>query len=117
MQMNIEDRSDGITLVTLDGSLDLAGTNEIDLKFQSSVAPRRKPTVIDMSRVSFISSLAMGMLVSTATSLRRNKRKMVLLSPQAAVAEALRHARIDMVIPMAESLDAAVAAVAEQVPA
>lgn len=111
MQMSVVDRPDGITHVTLVGSLDLKGTNEIDVKFQGAVAPRRQPTIVDMSGVSFISSLAMGMLVSAATSLRRNNRKMVLLNPNEDIAQAIRHARIEILLPIVDSLDQAVTAV------
>lgn len=111
MQMNVVDRPDGITHVTLVGALDLAGTNQIDVKFQGSVAPRRQPTIVDIAGVPFISSLAMGMLVSAATSLRRNGKKMVLLNPTPEVAEAIRHARLEALFPIVATLDEAVAKV------
>ncbi len=111
MEFSVADRPDGITFVTLAGSLDLKGTNEIDLKFQSSIAPRRQPTIVDVSGLTFISSIGMGMLVSAATSLRRNGKKLVLLNASPEIAQALRHARLDTVMPLVEGLDAAVAMV------
>jgi len=108
MEMSVADRADGITLVKLAGALDLKGTNEIDLKFQGSVAPRRQPTILDLSELTFISSLGMGMMVAAATSLRRNGKRMVLLDPKPEIAEAVRHARIDSIIPIVQGLDVAV---------
>jgi anti-anti-sigma regulatory factor len=45
------------------------------------------------------------MLISCAKSLQRHGAKMVLLSPPAAVEEALRAVGIDQVIPISHSLE------------
>jgi anti-sigma B factor antagonist len=98
-----------ITHVALVGRLDVAGLHAVDVKFHAYTAARKKPTLVDLSGLEFIASLGMGMLISCAKSLERNKVKMVLLSPIGQVEEALKAVGIDQVIPIARSTDEAMA--------
>src|SRR5262245_4268063 len=92
-----------ITHLALVGRLDATGMHTVDIKFHGYTAARRKPTLVDMSGVEFIASLAMGMLISCAKSLQRHSAKMVLLNPPGIVEEALKSVGIDQVIPIAHS--------------
>jgi anti-sigma B factor antagonist len=96
-----------ITHVALVGRLDVAGLHEVDVKFHAYTAARRKPALVDMSGVDFITSLGMGMLISCAKSLQRHHVRMVLLKPTVLVGEALRAVGIDQVIPIVDTQEAA----------
>jgi anti-sigma B factor antagonist len=89
MQLNQIRVDDQITHLALVGSLDLAGLHAVDMKFHSYTAARRKPTLVDLSQLDFISSLGMGMFITCAQSLARHGVQMVLLNPQAPVEEAM----------------------------
>jgi len=91
---------DRITHLAIVGKLDIAGLHAIDVKFHGYTAARRKPTLVDISGLEFITSLGMGMLVSCARSLQRYGAKMVLLNPQPQVEEVLKAVGIDQGIPM-----------------
>ncbi|MEM9420801.1 MAG: STAS domain-containing protein [Planctomycetota bacterium] len=109
IEMTHTHRDDGINLMALVGSLDVASVTEsnLDTRFSAAVAARHEPTIVDMSQVTDISSLGMGVLVGCATSLKRNGTGMVLLGCQPMVAEALGLAGLDKVIPLAANEDEA----------
>jgi len=96
---------DRITHLAIVGKLDIAGLHAIDVKFHGYTAARRKPTLVDISGLEFITSLGMGMFVSCARSLQRYGAKMVLLNPQPQVEEVLKAVGIDQGIPMVHDVE------------
>jgi anti-sigma B factor antagonist len=107
MQLNLIRVDDQITHVALVGSLDIAGLHAVDLQFHAHTAARRKPTLVDLSQLDFISSLGMGMFISCAQSLKRNGCHMVLLNPQGPVEEAMNAVGLGKAISIAHSQDEA----------
>ncbi len=104
MQIQEVHLDDHITHLALVGKLDVAGLHAVDVKFHGYTAARRRPTLVDLSQVDFISSLGMGMFVSCAQSLRRFQAKMVLLNPQPLVEEAMNTVGLGQAVPIAHSL-------------
>jgi len=99
---------DHITHLALIGKLDIAGLHAIDMKFHGYTAARRRPTLVDISGLEFITSLGMGMFISCARSLQRFGAKMVLLNPQPEIEEALKAVGIDQGVPIVHSVEDAV---------
>lgn len=97
----------GIKQIDLTGRLDMKGTAEVESKFTIYAATEKAPVLVDMSGVAFIASIGMRMLVMEAKALARRGGKMVLLSPTELVAEALRMAGIDEIIPIFDDAEAA----------
>ena len=107
IQLNEVQLDDRITHLAVVGSLDVAGLHAVDVKFHGYTAARRRPTLVDLSALEFISSLGMGMLVSCARSLMRFGARMVLLNPRPEVEEALKAVGIDQSIPIVRSVEEA----------
>jgi anti-anti-sigma factor len=105
IQLNEVQLDDRITHVAIVGQLDVAGLHAIDVRFHGYTAARRRPTLVDLSGLEFISSLGMGMLVSCARSLQRFGAKMVLLNPRPEVEETLKAVGIDQGIPIVRSAE------------
>src|SRR5262245_41063885 len=101
-EVQLDDR---ITHVALVGQLDVAGLHTVDVKFHALTASRRRPTLVDLSGMDFISSLGMGMLMSCARSLKRSGARMVLLNPRPEVEEALKAVGLDVGIPIVRSVE------------
>jgi anti-sigma B factor antagonist len=101
-EVHLDDR---ITHLALAGRVDVTGLHAIDVKFHGYTAARRRPTLVDLSGLEFISSLGMGMFISCAQSLRRFNAKMVLLNPRPEVEEALKAVGIDQGIPIVHSVE------------
>lgn len=95
------------THVSLSGSLDIAGTGSLSVKFIASTAAKRQHVLVDMSAVDFVSSIGLGMLMQVSRALAPEGKRVVLVAPSAAVAGVVRTSRLDAVMPIAESLDAA----------
>jgi len=98
---------DKITHLAIIGRMDIGGLHAIDTKFHALTAARRKPSLIDLSKLEFISSLGMGMIVSCARSLGRYGAKMVLLDPVPEVEDALEAVGIDQRIPIVHTVEEA----------
>lgn len=107
MNLEVLQADEDLSRVALHGRIDVKGLHEVDVKFHAATAGRGKPAIVDLSGVEFIASLGMGMLISCAQSLKRKGAALVLLAPRPVVAETLRAAGVDVVVPIAEDLEAA----------
>src|SRR6516165_1876583 len=105
IQMNAVHLDDRITHLAIIGRMDVAGLHAIDVKFHGYTAARRRPTLVDLSGLEFITSLGMGMFISCARSLQRHGARMVLLNPQPQVEEALRAVGVEQGIPIVRSVE------------
>ncbi len=98
---------DSFTHVALHGRLDVQGVNDVQYEFLQQTTVPPKSTLVDLSQMTYIASLGIGMLVSAAKYLGRNNAKMVLLGPSDLVRKALETAGLDHVIPIASEEKAA----------
>lgn len=101
MEVTVVESPDGFTRVAISGRLDVDGVAAASSVFDRDVVARRRPTIVDVSQVSFVASLGMGLFVSAAKALQRFDAQLVLLRPQALVESALRAAGLDGVLPIA----------------
>lgn len=88
------------TKIALQGRLDTPGVDQIETRFTASIVPGAKHAVVDLSDVTFVSSMGIRMLISTARSLSLKKGKMILFGAQPLVKESLEHVSISDVIPL-----------------
>lgn len=90
------------TIVSLTGSLDLNGVQEIEMDF-ARITSANNNIIVDLSGLEFIASLGMRMLLSSAKKLNAGGLKMVVINPEPVVKEALDTVGLFSVIPLAES--------------
>jgi anti-anti-sigma factor len=109
MEMTTKQRDDGITWVTLRGTLDLWGSHGIDVQFHAETAARQRPAVVDISGVDVIVSLGIGMILACALSLKRHGARLVLLGPVPAVEDVLLRCRVDELVSIVRTEDDAIA--------
>lgn len=98
MNLEIKNPSDQIAHVALLGRLDTNAVGDVELKFTSHTVPQGKPLLLDMSQVTFLSSLGLRMLLTVAKALDRRGAKMVLLSPQPPVRDLLSLSGFDQLL-------------------
>jgi len=103
---------DSLTHVRLTGPLDIAGVGKVSLRFTAATAGRKRHAVVDMSMVEFVSSIGLGMLVQAARSLKPDEKRVVLMAPTASVAGVIRASKLDAVLPIADSMETALALLA-----
>jgi anti-anti-sigma factor len=106
-ELRIVECGDLFTHVAVVGRLDGEGVDAIETAFAAHTAARRRPAIVDLSSVTFLASLGMGMLIRTAKSLRQHQAGMVLLGPSEPVERALRAVQLDEVIPIVRARDEA----------
>jgi anti-anti-sigma factor len=90
---------DGITQISLDGSLDIAGAAAIDLRM-NIVGGFAKCVLVDLRHVVFIGSMGLRSLVSPARAILARGGKMVLFGPNDLVEKVLRTSGIDSMLPI-----------------
>lgn len=105
--LKIVEEADSHTYVAFTGRLDSEGVDAVELAFTGHAVARRRPVIVDLSEVTFLASLGMGMILRAARTLKRHDARLVLLDPQAPVEKALRNAQLDEVIPIAHGRDEA----------
>lgn len=112
MKLQYSELDNGIRLIKLSGALDMNGTYSIEIEFVRQCAGDNVRVIVDLSRVNYISSIGIPMLINTAKSISSQGGKMVLLNPQRNVAEVLEITGIPLIIPIHADLESAIAAVA-----
>ncbi|MBO7146341.1 MAG: STAS domain-containing protein [Lentisphaeria bacterium] len=98
MELKMIQANDEYTHVALSGRLDIDGVRAVELDFAAIVGNKGKSAIVDMTEVSFMASLGMRMLLSTAKTLRAAGGKVVLYNPQPVVLEALETAGFSAVM-------------------
>jgi anti-sigma B factor antagonist len=93
------------------GRLDTAGVDRVETRFGAAVVAAGKNTVVDLSQVTFLASLGIRMLITTARSLSRKRAKLVMYGATPAVMEIIDTTALHEIIPVAGSEDEAVALV------
>ncbi len=110
MELIIHQRED-ISYVSLAGRLDATGVEELEQSFTEATTGRGLPTVVDMSGITFMSSLGIGFLFANTKKLKKAKCKLVLLNPTGMVETVLKTSKMDKVMPLFYDLSEAVKAV------
>lgn len=110
MELIVHQRED-ISYLALSGRLDATGVEEMDQPFTEATTGRGLPTVVDMSGVTFMSSLGIGFLFANTKKLKKAGCKLVLLNPVGMVETVLKTSKMDKVMPLFYDLDEAIRAV------
>jgi len=114
MELASTEISEKITGVTLNGRLDAAGVDRIDLPFTAAIVTRARNAIVDMSGVSFIASMGIRLLISTARALRLKGSTLVLFGAPELVQGVLDDAAIDQIIPIVATREQALSRLAEK---
>lgn len=100
MNMSTSELESGVTCIRLDGRLDAPGADRIDLRFTTAAASGLHHTIVDLSGVSFVASMGLRLLISTARALHLKGGRMVLFGAQDLVRDVLEQSAIDQIIPL-----------------
>jgi anti-sigma B factor antagonist len=103
MKMEISPLGERFVKVTLEGRLDTPGVDKIETRFLASLVPEASNAIVDMSRVDFISSMGIRMLVSAARSLKMRQAALAMYGVQDQVVQVLELAAIHQLIPICKT--------------
>ncbi|NOZ21273.1 MAG: STAS domain-containing protein [Planctomycetes bacterium] len=107
MKLKTLQQDEDLSCVALEGRLDMMGVQQIEKDFLEATAARRKPTLIDLVDLEFMSSFGLGMLMKCASVLRANNVKVALLNLQPPVKELIEMTKVDQLLPVMDDKQAA----------
>jgi anti-anti-sigma factor len=107
MRLQHSELDSGIRLIKLNGTLDINGLYDIEIEFVRCCAGEDVRVLVDLSRVNYISSIGIPLLVNSAKSVYNHGGKMALLNPQKAVESILELTGIALIIPIYSNLKTA----------
>lgn len=107
MELLVNELDKGITLIKLDGRLDITGANQIETKFAAYCSGENARVIVDMALVDYLASIGIRLLVTNAKSLKSRNGRMVILRPTQEVMEVLDMTNIPAIIPVYTNLESA----------
>lgn len=110
MKLQYSELENGIRLIKLNGALDANGTDRIEVEFVRCCTGDNVCVLVDLSKVNYISSIGIPLLINSAKSLAKCGGKMALLKPQKSVQDVLEMTGIPLIIPVYTDLASAKAA-------
>ena len=109
-RMDVERRGDAI-VAQVEGDVDLSNSAELRRALEEAVVPDTLGVAVDMSRVGYVDSSAMTVLVTVAKGLEIRRQRLAVVAPQeSGVRRLLELVGIDRVVGLHDSLDDAIAA-------
>lgn len=114
MSISYNDVGENLRRIVISGRLDMPGTDSVASQLVELVAAPKKGVVVDLSAVSFLASIGIRALLTSAKAVQRRGGKMVLLvSGGSTVNMSLEATGVDQLIPVFKNAaDAEKAAVA-----
>ena len=107
--LEVSSLTESLTRIVLSGRLDTPGIDQIETQFVAAAVPPAKNVVVDLSRVKFIASMGIRMLVSVARSLQQRRARLVLYGPSPLVNEVFEHVSLRDLMPIVADETAAIA--------
>ena len=108
MRLHFSELDSGIRLIKLNGTLDIHGVNQVDAEFVRHCTGENVCVLVDLSKVNYISSIGIPLLINSAKLLARQGGKMILLNPKKFVEDSLEIMGISLIIPIYHNFKAAV---------
>ncbi|HET9909687.1 MAG TPA: STAS domain-containing protein [Anaerolineales bacterium] len=115
MKLQSSELDGGIRLIKLIGALDMTGTYAIEVEFVRQCDGDNMHLIVDLSKVNYLSSIGIPMLINTAKSVSSRGGKLVLLNPQQNVSDVLDIVGIQQIIPIYTDIEAAKASVTSDI--
>ena len=91
---------ENVARIKLRGRLDTHGVDQVETKFTASVVPGGHDAVVDLSELSFVTSMGLRMFIGVAKALKRHNAKLVLFAAQPQVNEVFASASLSQIVPI-----------------
>ena len=103
MDMEVTALDGEVSCIRLSGRLDATGVDRIETRFAMATARQGGKTIVDLSGVSFIASLGIRLLISSARNAGLKRGKLVLYGATELVQGVLEQMAIDQIMPIVAS--------------
>ncbi len=109
--MNVTiDRQNDYVLATVSGSIDTLTLDEFRKKTQPLIEQSDSDLLIEMTELQYLNSDGLARIVELNNVAKKEDSTVVLISPPPHIRKVLRATRLDTLMPIVDSLDAALAA-------
>lgn len=98
MEIQVSEIGGNVTCVRLTGRLDAPGVELAGARFTAAVAAMGRNAIVDLAGVSFLASMGMRLLISTARALHAKGAKLVLFGAQPLVQSVFDQAAFDQIV-------------------
>ena len=105
MELTIFDRDDNISQVRLTGKLDGVAVDKWAARFHAATSGRTQPALVDLSQLSYVNSIGIGLLFASAKKLHQSGYRMILVSPRPEVMRVFQIVGVHEVIPVTDTLE------------
>ena len=102
MEMQHDNLGD-VRRVVLMGRLDTKGVDTVESLFGAAIVPNGKNTIVDLSQVTFLASMGIRMLISTARALSRKGGKLVMYGAGIGVKDVIEITALTDLSPLASN--------------
>jgi anti-sigma B factor antagonist len=109
MELQYSELENGVRLITLIGILDMQGTFSVQIQFARLCEGKDVRVLVDLSKVTYLSSIGIPMLINTARSVSSQGGKMGLVGPIYDVHRVLEITGVTQIISIYHDFDTAVA--------
>jgi anti-anti-sigma factor len=99
-----------VPVIALRGELDLATTRELGSQLGEIAGDPGVAAVLDLSEVSFLDSVALGVILKAASRFRRQAKRIVIVAPPGPVLRILELSGVGDRLALAGTRDEAIAA-------
>jgi anti-anti-sigma factor len=89
------------------GALDLATSRGLQTRLAELAGEVRQDAILDLSGVSFIDSVGLGVVLKAASRFHRQGKRLLIVAPAGPVQRILEFAGVTERLPVAESVDEA----------
>jgi anti-anti-sigma factor len=110
VKVSVDQPKGNVSRIVLDGRLDVAGVQAAEADFNAAVAAAQN-VIVDLSKVPFIASLGIRLLVSGSQAQSKKGGKMVLMGADELTRRILKTTGLDQLVHVCSSLDEALAAI------
>ena len=114
MELQYSELDNGVRLITLIGILDMQGTFSVQIHFARLCEGKDVRVLVDLSKVTYLSSIGIPMLINTARSVVSQDGKMGLVGPIYDVHRVLEITGVTLIIPIFHDFDTAVAEISKE---
>ncbi len=114
MKIQVSDLEHGVRLIALNGQLDSNAVYGVEMDFIRNCVEGSHHVLVDLSKVNYISSIGIPMLIHTAKLVGKRGGKMALLNPQHNVSDVLDLVGVSHIIPIYYDLRAARAGMSDE---
>jgi len=107
MQIDVQDSSPDLVIVTISGDVDLSTSRELQGELRRVVANHPQKLIVDLSDVPYMDSSGVATLVETMQLARKGQTRLVLTSLKERVRSIFEIARLDSVFTIVDDLSTA----------